>query len=108
MYASGLLYYGDREMFIFEDHKYIYDPVTGGELLFNLIDDPGETKSIANDPGPNWRTARENERLMARAHELRDGHREASDRLLELLDTGAATIQLDDETVRRLKALGYM
>lgn len=108
VYASGVLYYGEREAFVFEDYKYIFDPATGGEQIYNLAEDPGETKSIANDPGPTWRTARENERLMARAHEVRDAHHEASERLQAQLDAGGARIQLDEETVRRLKALGYM
>jgi arylsulfatase A-like enzyme len=33
-----------------EDTKYVWNPVTGEELLFDLAEDPGETENLAGDP----------------------------------------------------------
>lgn len=38
------------QYFVTERTKYIWNPVTGDELLFDLEADPGETINLANDP----------------------------------------------------------
>jgi arylsulfatase A-like enzyme len=47
-YAEAMLYGTERKCILAYPWKYIYDIDTGGRLFFNLIDDPGENKNLAD------------------------------------------------------------
>ena len=93
-----MLYYGDHECFVFDGYKYIRARKGGGEALYHLASDPGEQHSQVSDR-PD---------VVSRARVLRDGHADASERLQALMESQGGRIELDEDTIRRLKALGYM
>ncbi|MGH7143809.1 MAG: arylsulfatase [Planctomycetota bacterium] len=61
------------------DWKYIWNPITGGELLFHLAEDPTELEDLAPDPAQAERLAlwrgRLARKLKGRPEKLSDGKR---------------------------------
>lgn len=98
-FASGLLYYENRDAVVFDGFKYTRTRVGRGEALFDLAADPGEHVNLAASR-PD---------LLDRGGSLLNAHQAASKRTREALGlTAGETITLDAETRRRLKALGYI
>ncbi|MCG3132331.1 MAG: hypothetical protein FLDDKLPJ_03169 [Phycisphaerae bacterium] len=98
-FASGLLYYENRDAVIFDGLKYTRTRVGRNEAIFDLAADPGERVNLAGNRSD----------LLDRGRSLLDAHQAACKRAREALGlTAGETITLDVETRRRLKALGYL
>ncbi len=98
IFSSGVHYFEDREAVLFADHKYIHVPLTGQEQLFDLEQDPGETRNLVR---------RENE-LRDSARRLLTEHTEASRRLRQRLGIDGEMAELDSDTLQDLRSLGYL
>jgi len=57
---------GDRQ-------KYVWNPITHDELLFDLIDDPGETTDLAGDPDHEEARQRWRDRLIETLADRQEG-----------------------------------
>ncbi len=97
--STGLRYYENRESILFDGLKYIRFLMTNREELYDLANDPGEQNSVATAlPGE-----------VVRARKLLNEHNNRVKELRDLLGLPAEQqIELDQETIRRLKALGYI
>ncbi len=98
--STGTLYYEDRVSIAFERTKYVRWLASGNEDLYDLAADPQETVSIADSTPDRLEVARQlladaetNSRRLRGVHGIpRDGE----------------TAELDADTLRRLRALGYV
>ncbi len=100
VFSGNLLYYEDRESVIFEGLKYIRFLVTENrEELYDLVLDPGESTSLVAE------LPREAERARA----LLDAEVATAKKLRQFHDLRPQKgSELDPETIRRLKSLGYI
>jgi arylsulfatase A-like enzyme len=97
--SSAMLYFEDRTAIVDEGFKYVRFHVTGREQLFDLNRDPGEHHDLA---------ARKDERLE-RGRTLLEEHLELAERKRERLGIlGPEAADLDAETLRSLRGLGYV
>jgi len=98
-YSTGVLYYEDRESVVFDGMKYIRQIDGASDELFNLNADPGEHKSLSSTRPVD----------VHGAQRLLEDSRTAAERMREIYELlGNESIELDEETIKRLKALGYM
>lgn len=97
--SGGLLYFEDRSSVTSERFKYIYSSTSRKEQLFDRLTDPGEQH-------PLWPVSDD---ALAEVRNILDEHvkrvKEAQD---YLHIRGGWQADLDPETIRRLKALGYL
>ncbi len=99
VFGTGCLYFEPRESVVLDGYKYIRGLDTGTEVLYNLERDPGETKDAASE-----QTGR-----VIRAKAALDAHREACELLKDFYNThNSSRIELDQDTIKRLKSLGYL
>lgn len=97
---QGILYFEDRSAVVLEGHKYIRWEVTGDEELYDLAQDPGETDDVSS----------ERTELLVRAREALRVHLERCEALrVEYgIEAVRGDVELDADTVRDLRALGYV
>jgi arylsulfatase A-like enzyme len=99
VFCTGCLYFEPREAVVMEGFKFIRGLDTGAEALYDLTRDPGETENVAD----------KQQRLVIRARAALDAHREAGELLKDHYDTrNADRFKLNDDTIKRLKSLGYL
>jgi arylsulfatase A-like enzyme len=96
--SGAQIIFDRREAVLFDGFKYIVSTVDGHEELFDLQADPGERHSMAHSAP---------ERL-AQAHRLLEAHSAAAAGLRKRLRIEEGAIQADEDTVRRLRSLGYL
>jgi arylsulfatase A-like enzyme len=97
--SRGLLYFEDRVSIIFRDLKYIRFLETNREELYDLTEDPGETSNIA----PLF------PKVVQEARALLAEHDASAEKLRDRLRiSDREELRLDDETIRQLRALGYL
>lgn len=97
--SGGLLYFEDRYSVTSERFKYIYSPTSDKEELFDRLTDPGEQHPL----GPG------SEEALTEARNILDEHLKRVGEAQDYLQIkGGWQADLDPETVRRLKALGYL
>jgi len=93
----GFKIYGEPESGLyFEHYKYIHSMRRGHELLFDLASDPGERFSVA----ASLPDVTERARALARAVGRERARRSARE--------PDGPIQVDEETRRRLRSIGYL
>ncbi len=98
-YGSGLLYYENRSMVVFDGCKYICGATGRREQVFNLAVDPLERTDLSFSR-PD---------LIERGRGLLNVYAERTAELKDTLHVGEGeTVALDDATRRRLKSLGYI
>ena len=97
--STGLLYYEDRISVIFNDLKYIRSLVTGRQEFYNLAEDPAESINIAHTSAAE----------IEKAKEILNEHRSSAENLKKhyFIEKGRQR-ELDAETRRQLKSLGYV
>lgn len=97
-FSNAVHYYEEKQSVVFGRFKYIREPMTGHEQLFDLEADPAETNDLA---------AEAPEALAQARHLL--GERIAHTEILRL-ELGIAEDQadLDIDTLQDLRALGYI
>jgi arylsulfatase A-like enzyme len=99
VFSSSLIYYEDRESVIFDEKKYIRFLITDGEELYDLKRDPAEQKSLASS------RFRETEK----GKDLLDAHRKTAEEMKAALNIEETRkVELDEETLKRLRTLGYV
>jgi arylsulfatase A-like enzyme len=99
VFSGGLLYFEDRSSVTSERFKYIYSSVSRKEQLFDRLRDPGEQHPL----GPG------SEKALAEARNTLDEHLKKVPEARDYLHIrGGWQADLAPETVRRLKALGYL
>ncbi len=98
--STGTLYFEDQVALAFGGTKYIRRLESGAEELYDLAVDPGETVSIADSAPERLARAR---RLLAEAEAASKALRQVH----QVPREGEET-ELDAETLRRLRALGYV
>ncbi len=97
--STAPLYYEDRISVIFNGLKYIRSLVTGRQELYNLIEDPTESINIA------YTSAAE----IEKAKEILNKHQSSAENLKKhYFIEKAQQKELDPETRRQLKSLGYV
>ncbi|UCG70932.1 MAG: sulfatase-like hydrolase/transferase, partial [Thermoplasmata archaeon] len=97
--STGQLYYEDQESVIFDGLKYIRSLVTNHEELYDLASDPKEKNCIAS-LFPN--------KTQRIGYILRE-HKETAKKLRKHYGIfKKETIEVDKETIERLKSLGYV
>jgi arylsulfatase A-like enzyme len=79
---------------LWKNYKYIYDPATKIEILYNLENDSAEQHNIATE------VSTITEQLRAALANFQTNAKVAS--------PAQDTPQVDDETLKRLKGLGYV
>jgi len=97
--STGLAYYENRIALQFEQYKYIQSLVSGREELYDLAADPREHASLL----------RTHEEIVKRSQALLGEGVQAALTLkqrLEISDPDKA--ELDDQTLRQLRSLGYL
>ncbi len=99
VYASGHLYFEDRESVIFDGYKYIHSLISDREELYNIAVDHLETNSIA---GTSPELLKKAKSLIA------EEHRTAREKRKMLGLAKEEKIVFDEETKDKLRALGYM
>ncbi len=98
--STGTLYFEDRVSIVFDRTKYVRWLDSGKEELYDLAADPAETISIADSAPDRLERARQLlAETEAESRALRQVHKVPRD--------GEET-ELDAETLRRLRALGYV
>jgi hypothetical protein len=99
VYSTAVLYYAPRESIVFDRFKYIRDIESDAHELYDFALDPSEQNDIAGA----------NANIVKRAQELLEAHSDVSALLREIYDTQEAPrFNLDPETIKRMKALGYL
>ncbi|MEJ2720475.1 MAG: sulfatase-like hydrolase/transferase, partial [bacterium] len=98
IFASGTLYYEEQEALYFGNLKYVRQLVTDRDELYDRITDPAELNSLALAD-----TAAVN-----RAKRILRERSSAAEELRAYYGIVGAEAQYDDETIRRLKSLGYL
>jgi arylsulfatase A-like enzyme len=97
--VSGAQIMFDRhEAVFFEGYKYIVSAVDGKEELFDLSADPREQNSVAALAAGR----------IEQAHRLLQAHSASAASLRKRLRIEEGAIQADEDTVRRLRTLGYL
>ena len=96
--SGAQIMFDRREAVFFEGYKYIVSEIDRKEELFDLAADPHEQHSVAaSDP----------ERLD-RAHRLLEAHGTSAANLRKRLRIEEGAIPPDEDTLRRLRTLGYL
>lgn len=98
IYSSSVHYFEDKEAVIFDNIKYIREPLTGHEELFDLLADPFETRSLHGEA----------DELLATGRWLLDQRLATSEALRQRLLAEGGDARLDSDTLRELRALGYL
>lgn len=99
VFGTGCLYFEPRESVVLDGYKYIRGLDTGVEELYDLERDPAETKNVVD----------EQQRRVTRARAALDAHAEACELLKDFYNTrNSSRIELDEDTIQRLKSLGYL
>jgi arylsulfatase A-like enzyme len=98
LFASGVLYYEDREAVYFDGLKFIRSRVTGRAELFDRDADPDERLSIVRD---------QPDVVLHAGSLLRDHTDDAADKR-KMYGITQIEFAPDEETLKRLKSLGYM
>lgn len=99
VFSSSLIYYEDRESVIFDEKKYIRFLMTDGEELYDLKRDPAEQMSLA--------LSRFREREIGK--DLLEMHRNMAEEIKAAMDIEETRkVELDEETLKRLRTLGYV
>jgi arylsulfatase A-like enzyme len=99
--STGLGFYEDKESIIFEEggYKYIRSLVSGREKFYDLVEDPQELVSFAQQA----------DERVEQAKELLGEHHELAGVLKKLFKIGPAkTAELDRDMIQQLKSLGYI
>jgi arylsulfatase A-like enzyme len=78
-------------------YKFIWTPYQNSEALYDVVSDPGETKNVLEDPTEETRTVAE--RLRRELHAWRESAKPLPSRFES---------SQQEETIKRLKALGYI
>ena len=96
-FSTGTKYYEDLSTVQFERFKYIVSE-TGQEWLFDLGSDSGELNALGlND-----------EELLLRAREILGLQQDGAAALFDAVSGSSEERELDAQTLRRLKSLGYV
>lgn len=97
--STAPLYYEDRISVIFNGLKYIRSLVTGRQEFYNLAEDPAESINIARTSASE----------IKKANEILNKHQSSAENLKKhyLIEKGRQK-ELDPETRRQLKSLGYV
>ena len=99
VFSTGCLYFEPREAVVLDGYKFIRGLDTGAEELYDLTRDPGETEDAK---------AKQTGRVI-RARAALDAQREACDLLKDFYDTrNSSRFELNEDTIKRLKSLGYI
>jgi arylsulfatase A-like enzyme len=96
--SSGVMYYEDKEAVYFDNWKYIRSRATGREELYDLETDAHERFSVLN----------QETETATRARQLLEEHYRTAQRINNAYGIKERTVEYDQETLKRLKALGYM
>jgi len=97
--SAGLLYFEDKIGILFDDLKYKRSVYGGKEWLYDLKEDPGELRCVA-DVRPE---------AMARARGFLITHDERSARLREQYDISSPLEgKMDGQRIQQLRELGYL
>jgi hypothetical protein len=99
LFSSSTEYFEPLESVLFGKHKYIRGLVSQREELYDLSEDPAEQVSIATRSSD----------LVQAARELLESHNQASSDLRGRYGLGEPQErQLDPDTLRELRSLGYI
>ncbi|MEJ2721875.1 MAG: sulfatase, partial [bacterium] len=99
VYSTGMMYHAPREAIILDGYKYIRTIESDDDELYDLGKDPAERVNIVNDR-PD---------IASRARDVLQRRAAACARLREIYNIGETRrFELDDETIKRLKSLGYL
>jgi arylsulfatase A-like enzyme len=99
VFSGALAFYEDQEAVTFDRTKYIRALHSLEEQLYDLQTDPGERDNLIAD-APN---------RAQKARGLLDDHDSLASELRSRFDVlQSENLELDAETIRRLKALGYL
>lgn len=99
VFSAGALSYGGKESVIVDGLKYVRSLTSDREELYNLIQDPGETVSMETLL-PN---------MAQKAKSILGNHVIVADSLREHLGIrGRQEVELDKESLERLRSLGYI
>ena len=97
MFAGAVHYFEDEEAVLFDHLKYIREPLTGREQLFDLRADPFETRPI------------QDEGAIALGRRLLDAQGQRIELLRHHLGIGGdIEAELDSQTLQDLRSLGYI
>ncbi len=97
--SSGTCYYEPQDAYIANDEKLIFKNESGSEKVFNLAEDPGETRSLSwTEPELSGKLRRALEQQNARLDEVRKC----------FAPSASANDSIDQRRLERLKALGYL
>jgi arylsulfatase A-like enzyme len=96
--AGAQMLFDRREAVRFDHYRYIVSTVDGAEELYDLESDPGEQLSIA----------RVSPDLVKTGRELLQKELAAARQLGKRLGIERVTHEMDTETIRRLRTLGYV
>jgi arylsulfatase A-like enzyme len=96
--SGAQIMFDRREAVFFEGYKYIVSAVDGKEELFDLSADPREQNSVAALAAGR----------IEQAHRLLQAHSASAASLRKRLRIEEGAIQADEDTVRRLRTLGYL
>jgi arylsulfatase A-like enzyme len=97
--ATAQVLFDDREAVLFDRYKYSRSRIDGSDALFDLEADPGELRPSVPPEAE----------LRARARGLLEAYHDAARSLRNRYGlAGDERVTLDDETARRLEALGYL
>lgn len=98
IFSGAACFYEDREAVTFQRTKYIRALHSLEDEMYNLTEDPGELNNIVGGGAP----------LVGTAHGLLDEHERMCADMRERFQVFQKNMTLDPETIRRLKALGYL
>lgn len=97
--SAAQVLFDHRESVQFDDFKFVRSTIGGEEALFDLKRDPAERSSVLSS----------SPEAAERARALLQEHHHRSKQLRAIMGTqDAPEVQFDNETLRRLKALGYV
>lgn len=100
IFSTGTLYYEEKISVIFGDTKYISSPMSKREELYDLGQDPGERSSLVSESPAKLEQAR----TILSKH--RSDAKQLRATLYLILKSGVH--KLHPDTIKRLKALGYV
>ncbi len=97
--CTGLLYYEEKESVIFDGYKYIHSLFTGRQEFYDLTEDPAERFNIEHL----------SETKVGNAKQILTENDKETRRLKKIYSLeGAQKQEVDADTMRQLKSLGYV